>query len=301
MYNNLSSNKLIFQMEQNKNIDSLTLNKKIFLEKRRRHQIYTTLDYISSHKNMFDFYSSDTIFLLKRAQNSARIIKQKKVTTELLLLAFFTSDSELLLIFKKFNLSFPRIFKYVEYGYNLKDSYKNPLKSFFEPLIKNNFLLWNSKQLNKTSEYNYEVKYVLEKALENAFRFKTPILSPEIFFLTLLEEKNTSAGQLLKLTLKTDLQWNLLRYELLKKIHNQESKVQGNIFKNSRYFAYILKSELTDLQFEKLLKQDKYITRAILNFRDLVINNLLSVDLPSVIYFDVKTSIKATNLRTYSN
>ena len=288
-------------MEQNKNIDSLTLNKKIFLEKRKRHQIYTTLDYIGSHKNMFDFYSYDTIFLLKRAQNSAKIIKQKKVTTELLLLAFFNSDSELLLIFKKFNLSFQRIFKYIDYGYDLKDSYKNPLKIFFEPLTKNVSLFWNPKQLNKTIEYNYEVKYILEKALENAFRFKTPVLSPEIFFLTLLEEKSTSAGQLLKLALKTDLQWNLLRYELLKKIHNQESKVQGNIFKNSRYFAYILKSELSDLQFEKLLKQDKYITRAILNFRDLVINNLLSVDLSSVIHSDIKTSIKATNIRTYSN
>ena len=73
----------------------------------------------------------------------------------------------------------------------------------------------------------------MDKAIENAYRFKTPFITPEILFLPLLEEKESSGGQLLKLLLGNDLNWNLVRYEILKKLHNQETQVQGSIFKNT--------------------------------------------------------------------
>ena len=34
----------------------MELSEKIKLEKRKRHQIYTTLNYLRSHKNKFDFF-----------------------------------------------------------------------------------------------------------------------------------------------------------------------------------------------------------------------------------------------------
>ena len=97
----------------------------------------------------------------------------------------------------------------------------------------------------------------MDKAIENAYRFKTPVITPEIL-LTILEEKETTGGKLLKLLLTNDLNWNLLRYEILKKLHHQETQVQGNIFKNTRYYAYLLKIEMVDEQFEKLIEKDDF-------------------------------------------
>ena len=68
------------------------------------------------------------------------------------------------------------------------------------------------KKISITSSpsYNYDVKIILDRAIKNAYRFKTPVITPEILFLTILEEKETTGGKLLKLLLDNDLNWNLL-------------------------------------------------------------------------------------------
>ena len=38
------------------NCKKMEISEKITLEKRKRHQIYTTLNYLRSHKNKFDFF-----------------------------------------------------------------------------------------------------------------------------------------------------------------------------------------------------------------------------------------------------
>ena len=144
------------------------------------------------------------------------------------------------------------------------------------------------------------MKKILDKAIENAYRFKTPVITPEILFLTLLEEKETSGGQLLKLLLGNDLNWNLVRYEILKKLHNQETQVQGRIFKNTRYYAYLLKIEMIDEQFEKLIEKDdfSYIVSA---YRDLVVSKVLDCDLFETLEKEIKYSISVNNKnRSYS-
>ena len=144
------------------------------------------------------------------------------------------------------------------------------------------------------------MKKILDKAIENAYRFKTPVITPEILFLTLLEEKETSGGQLLKLLLGNDLNWNLVRYEILKKLHNQETQVQGSIFKNTRYYAYLLKIEMIDEQFEKLIEKDdfSYIVSA---YRDLVVSKVLDCDLFETLEKEIKYSISVNNKnRSYS-
>ena len=140
----------------------------------------------------------------------------------------------------------------------------------------------------------------MDKAIENAYRFKTPVITPEILFLTMLEEKATTSGKLLHLLLGNDLNWNLLRYEILKKLHHQETQVQGQIFKNTRYYAYLLKIEMVDEQFEKLIeKQDfPYIVSA---YRDLVVSKVLDCDLFDTLEKEVKHSIRAHKKnRSYS-
>ena len=64
----------------------MEINEKITLEKRKRHQIYTTLNYLRSHKNKFDFFSSDAITILKLSKEITKKFQQEKLTTEILLL-----------------------------------------------------------------------------------------------------------------------------------------------------------------------------------------------------------------------
>ena len=253
------------------------------------------LDYLRSHKNKFDFFSVDLINLIKTTKDLTKTFNQKKLTTDLLLLAFFSSDSEILTIFNKYNISFQRVFKYISYGYELENFETNRFSEFKKNLQS---IFPKKRNINEKIQFNFELNKMIEKAIENCYRFKTPVLTPEIVLLTFLEEKNNSAGQILKSFLKDELQWNLFRYEILKKVHNQESKIQGNIPKSSRYFAYLLKTELTDLQFEKLLKKDN-LTAIVLNYRDLVVHKLLALDLYSEIEKEIKYSIRVGNTRTY--
>ena len=113
-------------------------------------------------------------------------------------------------------------------------------------------------------------------------------------------DNHHDSGKLLHLLLGNDLNWNLLRYEILKKLHHQETQVQGQIFKNTRYYAYLLKIEMVDEQFEKLIeKQDfPYIVSA---YRDLVVSKVLDCDLFDTLEKEVKYSIRAHKKnRSYS-
>jgi hypothetical protein len=279
-------------IEQN----SLNRNEKIKIEKRKRHQIYMALNYLRSHKSKFDFFSSDVIQILKAAKELSKNFNRKKLSSELVLLSFFNFDSQITSLLKKFNLSFELLFESITYGYELSDLNKKQFLNF-----KNDnswFRKNNSLDLNSKIDLNFEVRFLLEKTIENCYRFKSPIITSEIFFLTLLEEVNTSAGQLLKLSLKSEINWNLLRYEILKMIHNQETKIQGNISKNSHFFAYLLKTELSDYQFLKLLKKEE-IFSIICIYRDLVISKLLQLDLFNSLEEEIKYSINLTNRRNY--
>ena len=277
----------------------MDVKEKIILEKRKRNQIYTTLNYLNPHKNKFDFFSSDALTILKLSKEITKKFNQEKLTTEILLLTFFNRDSELTDILHKYNISFQTIQKYIIYGYKLDNLYtrevsKTTPKVFLT--ISNLFKLVNSSFQKKilisaNVPYNYEVNLILDKAIANAYRFKTPVITPEIIFLTLLEEQDTSAGQLLKLILGTDLNWNLLRYEILKKLHNQETQVQGKIFKNTRYYAYLLKIEMNDEQFEKLLDK-KDFAKIVSSYRDLVISKVLDSKVFETLEKEIKYSIK---------
>jgi phage antirepressor YoqD-like protein len=153
--------------------------------------------------------------------------------------------------------------------------------------------------LNSKIEYNFEVKNIIETCIENSYRFKTPVITSEILFLTLLENEKSSSGILLKKILKNDIQWNLLRYEILKKIHYQETTLQGSISKNFRYFAYLLKLELSDNKFEKLLSKNEF-SFAIEAYRDLITSKILEVNIFQVLESEIKFSILSNNFRTYS-
>ena len=288
----------------------MELSEKIKLEKRKRHQIYTTLNYLRPHKSKFDFFSHDALKILKLSKEITKKFKQEKLTSEILLLTFFNNESELTDILRKYNVTFSTIKRYLIYGHQLseeilQEKLKQKQNKFSKISFSNvlNVLQTSFKKkivVTSSPAYNYEVKKILDKAIENAYRFKTPVITPEILFLTILEEKETTGGKLLQLLLTNDLNWNLLRYEILKKLHHQETQVQGHIFKNTRYYAYLLKIEMVDEQFEKLIEKDDfaYIVSA---YRDLVISEVLDCNIFDSLEKEIKYSIRVNKKhRIYS-
>lgn len=278
-------------MKEIDQIYPLTINDKIKLEKRKRNQVYSAINYLKSHSNKFDFFSSDSVKILRSANQLSKKFNQENIGSEFLLLAFFQNQIELLKIFEKFDISSELIENYIFTVYKKSDDIGQN-SSFFSKLKKENVL-------NSKNEYNFEVRNIIETCIENSYRFKTPVITSEILFLTLLESEKSSSGLLLKKILKNDIQWNLLRYEILKKIHYQETTLQGSISKNFRYFAYLLKLQLSDNKFEKLLNKNEF-SFAIEAYRDLIISKILEVNIFQVLENEIKFSIRSNNFRTYS-
>jgi ATP-dependent Clp protease ATP-binding subunit ClpA len=210
-------------MEETKTLDSSNLNQKIKIEKRKRHQVYTTFDYVRSQSKKFDFFSYDSINIIQTANSLIQNFRQKKVTPEILLLSFFKEDLELTKILKKFNITFELLEEYLFHGYKITNSSDQKVNIFSSLKRSLTFLFEKQIDWKETIDTNYELKNLIEKSIENSYRFKTPAITPELLFLTLLEENTLAANILLKKFLKTDLNWTLLRYEILKKLHNQET------------------------------------------------------------------------------
>ena len=154
--------------------------------------------------------------------------------------------------------------------------------------------------LNQKVKYSHEVNKIFEKAAENALvRFKTPVISPEILFITIIEEKNTKAAKIIKKFLKDDVDWYLLRYKLIKRIHNQESNIRSEVIKNQHYFAYLMKIQLTDFEFNKLIENEA-LAKGVSLFRNTLISTILKIDIFEEIKAEIRVSMKLTNKRSYS-
>jgi hypothetical protein len=141
---------------------------------------------------------------------------------------------------------------------------------------------------------------IFEKTIENALnRFKTPVVTPEILFITLMEEKTCKAGKLIKKVLKTDANWYLLRYRLIKRLHSQEVLIRSEITKNQHYFAYLMKTRFSEVDFNKLIKNNLILT-AVSFFRNSLIKDILKQNIFEILKDEIFTSIKFINKRKYS-
>lgn len=278
-------------------------SQKILIEKRRRYQTYMALDYFLSAVTYFDFFSLDTFNIVKSAKYLAQICN-KSVTSELLLLPFFKYPSEVSIVLSEFGITETSIENIVA---SLQESKKenlfekqetsssrfvNKIKGAFVPEILN---------LDQTIKYSHEVNQIFEKAAKNALqRFKTPIITPEILFITIVEEKNTKASKILKKFIKTETEWYLFRYKLIKRIHNQESNIRGEITKNQHFFAYLLKSQLSEVEFNKLIETES-LSEGVSFFRNTLISKVLETNIFEEVSNEILTSVKSNNKRSYSS
>lgn len=279
-----------------------TVAEKILLEKRRRHQAYMALDYFLSAVTYFDFFSSDAFKVVKNAKYLAQICNTN-VTSELLLLPFFSYPSEVSKILGDFNITQRQIENLVASLQPKKnESFLTKQKKVFQQRFNRikGFFVKETLALNQKVKYSYEVNKIFEKAAENALiRFKTPVISPEILFITIIEEKNTKASKIIRKFLKNEVDWYLLRYKLIKRIHYQESNLRSEVIKNQHYFAYLMKVQLTDFEFNKLIENEA-LAKGVSLFRNTLISNILKIDIFEEISQEIRTSMKITNKRSYS-
>ena len=281
-----------------------TQKDKLFFEKRRRYQIYQNLDYRISMIGYFDLFSIDALNILKNSKCFCQGVKKKLVTTEMLVLPFLSKDSSLWYILKKYDLNQNLVGEYITSfnklsGRSFPETQLYNFKSFFYDL-KTSFFSKDFSLMNKIN-YSRELNTLFEKAAENALvRFKTPIISSEILFLTLMEQKTSRFSRIIKLFLKNDMDWYLLWYDLLKALHAQESTVRNTVIKNHHYFAYLLKAQLSDSEFRKLMKEETFAERVSI-FRNKLVRDILNLNLIDLVSKDTHSSIKVTNTRKYSS
>lgn len=294
---------------------NLTTEQKIELEKRRRYQAYMTLDYFLSLVTYFDFFSEDSFLIAQKAKELGQVFEKSVVTSDLLLVPFFQLNTEMSEILKNYGIEEKKVGKLISISQSnsneksnssQKDNSSEKSPGGIKRVIRNIFL--SSKipfvakklvVLNPT-KYSYEIHQLFEKAAENALlRFKTPVISSEILLITMLEAKKSKVGKLLKKCLKTESNWYTFRYALLKRLHTQELAIRTDIPKNYQYFAYLLKTQLSEAEFKTVLEKESLLPSVLL-FRNFLIEDILQWDFYEALQADIKLSIKSKSTRKYS-
>lgn len=269
-------------------IDSSTLEKKIQYEKRKRSQIYHSLDYYLTNLSFFDFFSNDTFFFSKLIKVLIKELPKNEITSEIFLFAFLNSKNQILSLLKNFQLEERLLFELSKKNFHFFNS-----SNFFF-----NFL--QKKKKKRKNLFSFEIQNIFEKTTENALkRFKTPIISLEILFFTLMETKESKAYQILKKSFKNETEWFLFRYQLLKKIHKEESTIREEVSVNQQYFAYLLKAQITSNQFENVIDNEN-LPQTVALFRNTLIVNVLQNSFFDEFSKDIFSTMDLTRNRLYS-
>lgn len=307
------------------NIPPQKKQEEIEFEKRRRYQAYKMLDYTLSNFTYFDFFSADAFQIAKNSKYISQLSGKEKVGMETLFVPFFDTQFEVGKLLQSFgfddvflkNLSlqmqntapkrlpgkttFPiRMDSLVSLLKKVQEKaeiWKEKVETFLET-----YLPWEQNNLvfNQHIRYSYQVHQIFEKSAENALnRFKTPVITPEILFITLMEERDSFVGKLIKKNIPDETTWYLLRYKLLKRLYVQESNVRSQVTKNQYFFAYLLKIELSEANFEKLIEK-KLLAKAVSLFRNLLIQDLLKADLFESFELETQASLRMMPRRNYS-
>ena len=282
-----------FIKKEMKKIMNNLIIEKIKEEKRRRNQVYQSLDYFLKHISYFDFFSKDAFSIVRKSMILSLVFDEKFIESEMLLLPFFHQKNRMRKLFKDFELN-EGLLDDIVYNQNAPYEQYSSIKEFFYGPS------YIERKYAEKKEFSPEMQLIFQKAAQNAlYRFKTPIISSEILFVTLMEYPSVKAPHMIKRMIKNDINWYLLRYELLKRIHFQESIIKNEITINQHYFAYLLKRELTDLQLDRVIENESFQTTVSL-FRNTLISNVLQENILNELFNDIKKSIKMRNSRRYS-
>jgi hypothetical protein len=276
------------------NSNESPISNNIKLEKRRRHQAYISTDYLLGFLTYFDFFSRDTFQVIKNSIFFSQLFEKTSINSDLILFACLDEKFEFSTILKEYNLVQSSLIEMIIGSGNktIKNStFGNVWKAPFKESLTSE---------EKEILYSQEMIQLFEKTIDNALhRFKTPVVTPEVLFITLMEEKTSKAAKLIKKSLKNDASWYLLRYRLIKRLHSQEVLIRGEVTKNQHYFAYLMKTRFSEFDFNKLIKNDLLLT-AVSFFRNSLIKDILKQNVFQLLKDEIFSSIKLISKRKYS-
>ena len=110
---------------------------------------------------------------------------------------------------------------------------------------------------------------------------------------------NSKLVKILKKLVGNDLNWQLLRYKIIKRIHKEESIIRDEISKNQYYFAYLLKTQLTNSEFTKLIENEA-LSKGVAFFRNTLVSKVLETNIFEKLNEETKNSMKINKKRSYS-
>jgi hypothetical protein len=282
-----------------------TIEEKIKHEKRRRNQAYIMLDYFLSATTYVDFFAFDAFRMTIDAKHYAQVCKKKKVTSEFLFYAFFSLDPTFSELLERYKVSKKRTGQII----TASTSSQTHRPSFFQRQLYRLKAFIHDFRPSAFSEefsvdssitFSRQTQLLFERAAENAMtRFKTPLISSEILFITLMEEKGTRMAKVIKELIPDKNDWLLLRYQLIKRLHRKETSIRNDVKKSQKYFGYLLHTQITDAQFTALMDNETLASRVTI-FRNKLIKEIVKQDYFDALDKEVYNSIKISKQRSYS-
>jgi len=274
---------------------------KITIEKRKRNQLYITMDYILSAVSLFDFFSIDTFKILQDSNSLKIVTDEKYINSDLILFSFLNQNFKIANILNEYGISLNSLISCIAPLKNIRTKKSKSILTILidklKSLTKKEVVLDIKENLN----YSTEVHRIFEKATENALtRFKTPVVSSEILFITLMEEKGSKSAKILKNLMENETEWFILRYRLLKELHSQESIIKGEVVKNQHYFAYLLKTSISEKDYDQLIKKES-LSLGVSVFRNFIMTDLLKIKFFDILSEEISNSIQIENRRKYSS
>lgn len=308
---------------QIQNIESIKAQK-IAIEKRKRRQVYVNFDYLNKSQTYFDFFSFDAFQLAHHAKWLTDKYGLEYVTSEFFLFCFLISESEIADILAEYGIEKDKI-REIIYDLNeekLIPAFNAPIKEKIEIFFEKRQADWEDfvqfldyfsfyifstlftqskiTYLDPSVQFSYEVSRIFEKSVENALiRFKTPIITPEIIFVTMMEEKTNKISKIIRRLIVDPIDWYVLRYRLIKRIHQYELDIRMDIIKNEQYFAYLLKTYLPEYQVNQIIEYGLFPV-AVYVFRNTAIPSLIKSNLSTFLHNEIHHSIEISNQRNYS-
>lgn len=289
-------------------IDYVSKKDDLLTEKRRRQQLYYYLDYSLSAVSWYDFFSFDTLKIIKLAKRLAFLFNKSQVTGDLFLFPFFFINDELKSILYDSNIDESKLGEiYKQLNKELKPISTFDALKFDTTRLKNSLFKFLNLNIDKTFnlndqnlKYSYDSLLLFDKTTENVLeRFKTPVVTPESLLVTLLEEKETKAGKILEKLIPRAVDYYVLRFKLLKRIHHEEVCLRNEVKWNQRYFGYLLKTKLSTLEFNNLIDL-KLLNLGTSIYRTELMADVKSFNLQDTLDKEVFNSIKLSSKRVYT-
>lgn len=293
----------------------LYLENPYFKEKRKRLQIQESLNYYLSAFSSYDFFSSEVIEMLNQSKILTLILNTDTLTSDMVLHTIFDmKNNKVKRYFKQMNITKKKSERYLLKKWGQKkslsdsltfiDKLKNKFLKKITKIFRVNLISVKNEDMEKVEKVKFseELLTIIDKAIKKAnVVYKTPIVSLDIFLMTLLEEKGSHSRDLF-INLIPDLRSLLqFRYKMLMHIYKTEKRLYNIIPKGLLVFDYLLRREFTSDLFCSMTFDPHIHYLRVLRYRNKLISKVLSYKYPEVVKSEIIKEIlyKPKKIKNY--